>query len=103
MPNQAPVELISWTTGGRSLHKQRDSPCIPEDLVSLLCKENRISQVFVFFFFFPLAALLSVSDLSSPLGLVTQSCPILCNPMDCGTPGLPVHHQLPEFAQTHVH
>ena len=27
----------------------------------------------------------------------------LCNPMDCSTPGLPVHHQLPEFAQTHVH
>ena len=27
----------------------------------------------------------------------------LCNPMDCSTPGFPVHHQLPEFAQTHVH
>ena len=34
---------------------------------------------------------------------VTQSCPILCNPMDCSTPGLPVHHQLPEFTQTHFH
>ena len=31
------------------------------------------------------------------------SCPTLCNPMDCSTPGLPVHHQLPELAQTHVH
>ena len=31
------------------------------------------------------------------------SCPILCDPMDCSTPGLPVHHQLPEFTQTHVH
>ena len=30
-------------------------------------------------------------------------CPALCNPMDCSTPGLPVHHQLPEFIQTHVH
>ena len=29
--------------------------------------------------------------------------PTLCNPMDCSTPGLPVHHQLPELAQTHVH
>ena len=28
---------------------------------------------------------------------VTQSCPILCDPMNCSTPGLPVHHQLPEF------
>ena len=34
---------------------------------------------------------------------VTQSCPSLCDPMNHSTPGLPVHHQLPEFAQTHVH
>ena len=32
-----------------------------------------------------------------------QSCPTLCNPMNRSTPGLPVHHQLPEFTQTHVH
>ena len=34
---------------------------------------------------------------------VTQSCPTLCDPMNCSTPALPVHHQLPEFTQTHVH
>ena len=34
---------------------------------------------------------------------VTQSCLTLCNPMNCSTPGLPVHHQLLEFTQTHVH
>ena len=34
---------------------------------------------------------------------VTQSCPTLCNPMDCSMPGLPVHHQLMEFTQTHIH
>ena len=34
---------------------------------------------------------------------VTQSCPTLCDPMNCSTPGLPVHHQLPEFTQTPVH
>ena len=34
---------------------------------------------------------------------VTQSYLTLCNPMDCSTTGLPVHHQLPEFTQTHVH
>ena len=32
---------------------------------------------------------------------VAQSCPTLCNPMGCSTPGLPVHHQLPEFTQNH--
>ena len=34
---------------------------------------------------------------------VAQSYPTLCNPMNCSKPGLPVHHQLPEFTQTHVH
>ena len=34
---------------------------------------------------------------------VAQSCPTLCNPMNCSTPGLLVHYQLPEFTQTHVH
>ena len=34
---------------------------------------------------------------------VTQSRLTLCNPMDCSMPGLPVHHQLPELTQTHVH
>ena len=34
---------------------------------------------------------------------VAQSCLILCDPMDCSTPGFPVHHQLPKLAQTHVH
>ena len=34
---------------------------------------------------------------------VTQSCPALCDPMDCSTPGLPVLHYLSELAQTHVH
>ena len=41
----------------------------------------------------------------SPLGLFSYSplCPTLSDPMNCSTPGLPVHHQLPEFTQTHVH
>ena len=34
---------------------------------------------------------------------VAQLCPTLCDPINCSTPGLPVHHQLPEFTQTHVH
>ena len=40
---------------------------------------------------------------SIQLSSVTQSCPTLCDPMNRSTPGLPVHHQLPEFTQTHVH
>ena len=34
---------------------------------------------------------------------VTQSCPTLCDPMDCSMPGLPIHHQILDLAQTHVH
>ena len=43
--------------------------------------------------------IMSISSVSS----VTQSCLTLCDPMDCSTPGLPVHHQLPEFTQAHVY
>ena len=39
---------------------------------------------------------------SFQFSLVAQSCPTLCNPMNRSMPGLPVHHQLPEFTQTHV-
>ena len=39
----------------------------------------------------------------SQFSSVAQSCLTLCDPMDCSTPGLPVHHQLPEFTQTHLH
>ena len=39
----------------------------------------------------------------SQFSSVAQSCPTLCDPMNRSTPGLPVHHQLPEFTQTHVH
>ena len=34
---------------------------------------------------------------------VAQSCPTLCNPTGCSTPGFPVHHKLPELAKTHIH
>ena len=40
---------------------------------------------------------------SEKVSSVTQLCPTLCDPMDWSTPGFPVHHQLPELAQTHVH
>ena len=40
---------------------------------------------------------------SDQIRSVAQSCPTLCDPMNRNTPGLPVHHQLPEFTQTHVH
>ena len=49
--------------------------------------------------------LISISWLiySVQFSSVAQSCPTLCNPMNCSTPGLPVHHQLLESTQAHVH
>ena len=41
--------------------------------------------------------------ISDQIRSVAQSCLTLCDPMNCSTPGLPVHHQLPEFTETHVH
>ena len=41
--------------------------------------------------------------LDSQFSSISQSCPTLCDPMDCSTPGFPAHHQLLELAQTHVH
>ena len=40
---------------------------------------------------------------SDQIRSVAMSCPTLCDPMNRSTPGLPVHHQLPEFTETHVH
>ena len=62
--------------------------------ISLLCHDRPLSRVlcaiqYVFISYF-------IHQFSS----VAQLCPTLCDPMNCSTPGLPVHHQLPEFPQT---
>ena len=51
----------------------------------------------------PLSHLRSQYNLTIQFSSVAQSCPTLCDPMNRSTPGLPVHHQRPEFTQTHVH
>ena len=52
--------------------------------------------------FFPFLLFLLVYQFSQ-FSSVAQSCPTLCDPINHSTPGLPVHRQLPEFTQTHVH
>ena len=63
--------------------------------------------IFCFFVFLIVIALLTPNlltlEVSVQFSSVAQSCLTLCDPMNCSTPGLPVHHQLPEFTQTHVH
>ena len=43
------------------------------------------------------------SKLSVQFNSVVQSCPTLCDPIDCNMPGFPDYHQLPELTQTHIH
>ena len=52
---------------------------------------------------FPLCLSFNIIFSSVQFSSVSLSCLTLCDPMNHSTPGLPVHHQLPEFTQTHVH
>ena len=47
--------------------------------------------------------MLNINSHSVQFSSVAQSCPTLCDPMNLSTPGLPAHHQVPVFTQTHVH
>ena len=70
----------------------------------LLCKS--CAQYFLSTVWIPRWDLRILSENSSRIiqfSSVTRSCPTLCDPMNCSMPGLPVHHQLSEFTQTHVH
>ena len=58
--------------------------------------------VFLFLSFLS-RGLVTIFSSSSKFSSVAQLCPILCDPMDCSMPGLPVHHQLPELVEIHVH
>ena len=73
-----------------------------------MCNYSCVKSHFLYFWGSVLEGMNICSDrlwiskvLSVQFSLVAQSCPTLCDPMNCSTPGLPVHHQLPEF--THVH
>ena len=46
---------------------------------------------------------MTLNGISVQFSLLAQSCPTLCNPMNRSMPGLPAHHKLPEFTQTHAH
>ena len=68
-------------------------------LIVICFKDWLLISIISSLFPFSLYSYLSSVQFSS----VTQSRPTLCDPMNHSTPGLPVHHQLPEFTQTHVH
>ena len=75
-----------------------------EKLMSLLMKVKEESEKVGLKLNIQKTKILASGPISSvQFSSVTQSCPTLCDPMNRSTPGLPVHHQLPEPTQTHVH
>ena len=64
---------------------------------------NKLSRFVIAFLPRSKHLLISYLILLVQFNSVAQSCPTLCDPMNCSMPGLPVHHQLSEFTQTHVH
>ena len=84
------IAVVRTSNNVLSKSDKSGHPCLVLDL-----RENA--------FTFPLLSMMVTVSLSSVQFIsVAQSCPTLCNAMNCSTPGLPVHHQLPEFTQTHV-
>ena len=70
---------------------------------------NMLLSLHIFFFLVSVSVvdfIVVIKDFwmySSSVQFSRSVCPTLCNPMNCSMPGLPVHHQLPEFTQTHIH
>ena len=84
--------------------KSRISHFFPLLLTSLLCTTfSNPYSLSLTDYDYTIILLDESSVFSIQFSSVTQSCPTLCNPMNCSTPGLPVHHQLPESTQTYVH
>ena len=74
-----------------------------EELKSLLMKVKEESEKDGLKLNIQKTKIMASSPHSVSFSSVAQSCPTLCNPMNCSTQGLPVHHQHLEFTQTHIH
>ena len=88
-PRTSACQASLSITNSRSPHKPMSIESVMPSNHFILCR--------------PLLLPPSVFPPSVQFSSVAQSCPTLCNPMNRSTPGLPVHHQLPEFIQIHVH
>ena len=98
-----PMDRGAWqaTVHGvtRVRHDLATKPPPPADVGNLISSSSAFSRSCLNIWKFSVHVLLKPQSVSS----VAQSCPTLCDPMNHSTPGLPVHHLLPEFTQTHIH
>ena len=76
---------VKWALGNITTNKASGGDGIPVELFQIL-KDDAVKVLH-----------------SVQFSSVAQSCLTVCDPLNCSTPSLPVHHQLPEFTQTHVH
>ena len=97
-----PLFSLSFNSFSWRFHSQ--TICYPFHILQFLSDyynhENKLKDDFFPSWFY---TILKNNLVLSSVSSVAQSRPTLCDPMNRSTPGLPVHHQLPEFTQTHVH
>ena len=74
-----------------------------ERKIEQLRNQPFLGQVYIVFTLTFVGCVFLFCKYVSQFSSVAQSCPTLCDPMNRSTPGLPVHHQPPEFTQTHIH
>ena len=85
--------ITSWQTGGEKMETVTDFTFLGSEVtVDSDCSRD-IKRLLLF----------ERKVMTNLVSSVVQSCPTLCDSMNRSTPGLPVHHKLPEFTQTHVH
>ena len=101
-------EIVGWHHRPDG-HRFRQTPGVSDGQGGLACcgswgrKKSDMTEASLYSQWIGRVAEDPSSCASVQFSSVAQSCPTLCNPMDCSMPGLPVLHQLPEFTQTHVH
>ena len=100
--------LSNWTTTIKNCHATyiKHTFCFKVMVLKTQCfNYTNDNPTFIFFFILLKDNRIVRNDIpwSIQFSLVAQSCPTLCDPMNCSMPVLSVHHQLPEFTQTHVH
>ena len=100
-PSSPNLLLVDFLNSGYTQAKKANNVCFSAchySLVTAKYLSEGNSERFLFSFF-----ALDFLNQWDQIRSVAQSCPTLCSPMNRSTPGLPVHHQLPEFTHTQVH
>ena len=119
-----PSKEPSWAKNSKELKKKTNPPHLFWDNCRFTCSCKKWPLVFCQFSLYNYSAISQPGNqhwyspptylnfmfymhscvcVSVQFSSVAQSCPTLCDSVNCSMPGLPVHHQLPEFTQTHVH